>query len=578
MLKTHTCGELNRKNVGQAVTLAGWVHRRRDHGGLIFIDVRDRWGLTQVVFNPTSAPEVHARASDLRNEFVLQVSGAVQARPAGQENLNLTTGEIEVAASDMKILNPSRVVPFAVNKEENVDENLRLTYRYLDLRRERMQKNILLRHRVVKFMRDWLDERGFIEIETPIMTKSTPEGARDYLVPSRINPGKFYALPQSPQQFKQLLMVAGYEKYFQIARCMRDEDLRADRQPEFTQLDLEMAFVEQEDVLNLVEQLFTELLGTLLPERKLKTPWPRLTYEEAMARYGSDKPDLRFGLELVDVSEIAAQSGFGVFKSSVASGGQVKGIRIAGQAQLTRREIDELTEFAKGKGAKGLVTMAFEASGVKSPIAKFLSAAEIEGLAAKMGAQTGDLLLFVADKPKVAAVTLGALDQPTAAGAEQVEFLVSLNPGMGERPLARAASGGELSRVMLALKAELAAHDAVPTLVFDEVDQGIGGRAAVAVGRRLARLAGRRQVVVVTHLPQIAVFADRHIRVRKQDGTASVEVLDDAGRVAELSRMLSGLPESEAAATHAEELLAEAGKARAASDAPRAGRRAASSR
>ncbi|MDL1898740.1 aspartate--tRNA ligase, partial [Anaerolineae bacterium CFX7] len=269
MYKSKTCGELTAHDAGKTVTLAGWVHRRRDHGGLIFIDLRDRFGVTQIVFNPQTAPAAHRVGSDARNEYVLQATGVVAKRPAGQENPALATGEIEVYVTDAQILNTAKAPPFVINKNEDVDDSLRLTYRYLDLRRERMQRNLILRHKVIKFMRDWLDAHGFIEIETPILTKSTPEGARDYLVPSRVHPGEFYALPQSPQQFKQLLMVAGYERYFQIARCMRDEDLRADRQPEFTQLDLEMAFVEQEDVLNLVEALFTDLVHTLAPERTM---------------------------------------------------------------------------------------------------------------------------------------------------------------------------------------------------------------------------------------------------------------------------------------------------------------------
>ncbi len=409
MLKTVNCGELRHQSVGQTVTLAGWVHRRRDHGGLIFIDLRDRWGITQVVFNPETAPEAHAVASSVRAEFVLQVQGPVGPRPAGQENPDLATGEIEVVAQRAEILNPSKVPPFVVSKEDAVDEGIRLTYRYLDLRRPRMQKNLVLRHHVIKFMRDWLDAHGFIEIETPILTKSTPEGARDYLVPSRVHPGEFYALPQSPQQFKQLLMIAGYEKYFQIARCMRDEDLRADRQPEFTQLDMEMAFVEQEDILQTVEELFTDLVHTLVPEKKMTTPWPRLTYAEAMAKYGSDKPDLRFGLELIDVSDLASGSKFSVFANAIQNGGQVKGLRVPGVGNYTRKQLDELIEFAKSKGAKGLVTMSVEAEGIKSPAAKFLTAEEVDALIKRLGGEPGDLLLFVADKPKVVAEVLGAL-------------------------------------------------------------------------------------------------------------------------------------------------------------------------
>ncbi|HZQ08983.1 MAG TPA: aspartate--tRNA ligase, partial [Anaerolineae bacterium] len=390
-------------------------HRRRDHGGLIFIDLRDRFGLTQVVFNPQTAPNAHRVGSDARNEYVLQVTGQVEKRPEGQENPALATGEIEVYVTDAQILNTAKVPPFVINKNEDIDETLRLTYRYLDLRRERMQKNLMLRHKVIKFIRDWLDARGFIEVETPILTKSTPEGARDYLVPSRVHPGEFYALPQSPQQFKQLLMIAGYEKYFQIARCMRDEDLRADRQPEFTQLDLEMAFVEQDDVLNLVESLFTDIVKTLAPERKMRTPWPRLTYAEAMDKYGSDKPDLRYGMELRDVSDIAANSSFGVFVSAVKEGGQVKGIRVPGCADYSRRELDELVDMAKSRGARGAVTMALRADGVHSPASKFLTPEEQASYIERLDGKTGDLLIFVADQPNVVADALGALRKELGA-------------------------------------------------------------------------------------------------------------------------------------------------------------------
>lgn len=415
MYKSKTCGELTVRDVGSTVTLAGWVHRRRDHGGLIFIDLRDRFGLTQIVFNPQSAPEAHQVGSDVRNEYVLQVTGTVEKRPPGQENHALGTGEIEVYVTDAKLLNASKVPPFVINKSEDVDDSLRLTYRYLDLRRERMQKNLMMRHKVIKFMRDWLDAHGFIEVETPILTKSTPEGARDYLVPSRVHPGEFYALPQSPQQFKQLLMVAGYERYFQIARCMRDEDLRADRQPEFTQLDLEMAFVEQEDVLNLVEALFTDLVHTLTPERTLQTPWPRLTYDEAMARYGSDKPDLRFGMELTDVSDTAASSEFAVFKNALGAGGKVKGIRIPGCAEYSRRELDALIDLIKSKGAGGAVTMSVKADGVHSSASKHLKPGEQSAYVERLGGQPGDLLVFVADAPNVVADALGALRKEMGA-------------------------------------------------------------------------------------------------------------------------------------------------------------------
>jgi aspartyl-tRNA synthetase len=415
MYKTKTCGELTLQDVGKTVTLAGWVHRRRDHGGLIFIDLRDRFGLTQIVFNPQTAPDAHRVGSEVRNEYVLQVTGKVEKRPAGQENPALATGDVEVYVTHAQVLNPAKVPPFVINKNEDVDDSLRLTYRYLDLRRERMQKNLMVRHRVIKFMRDWLDAHGFIEVETPILTKSTPEGARDYLVPSRVHPGEFYALPQSPQQFKQLLMIAGYERYFQIARCMRDEDLRADRQPEFTQLDLEMAFVEQEDVLNLVEALFTDLVKTLFPERAMQTPWMRLTYDEAIDRYGSDKPDLRFGMELVNVGDLAADSSFSVFKNALNAGGQVKGIRIPGCADYSRRELDALIDLAKAKGAKGAVTMELRADGIHSPASKYMTPEEQNAYVERLGGQVGDLLLFVADDAKVVADALGALRKEMGA-------------------------------------------------------------------------------------------------------------------------------------------------------------------
>ncbi len=323
MYKTHSCGELRAANIGETVTLAGWVHRQRDHGGVTFIDLRDRFGIVQIVANPEK-PGL-AVIQDARAEWVLQVTGTVRRRPEGAENPNLPTGEIEVDVQTCEVLNPAKPLPFMVSKDEDTEESVRLKYRYLDLRHERMQHNLLLRHKVTKFMRDYLDAKGFVEVETPMLFKTTPEGARDYLVPSRVHPGCFYALPQSPQQLKQLLMVAGIERYFQIARCFRDEDLRGDRQPEFTQLDLEMSFVHRDDVLELVEGLFTAMLPAVAPHKKLlSSPWPRLTYTESMNRYGTDKPDLRFGMELHDVGDIFANSTFMVFQNTLKAGGIIK--------------------------------------------------------------------------------------------------------------------------------------------------------------------------------------------------------------------------------------------------------------
>jgi aspartyl-tRNA synthetase len=409
MYKSHSCGELRAEHVGQTVTLAGWVDTRRDHGGLIFIDLRDRAGRTQIVANPQSTGEAHHVAETARNEFVLQVTGVVRARPAGSENPKLATGAIEVEATALQVLGPAKVLPFQLD-EENTDEQIRLKYRYLDLRRPRMQRNLLLRHKVVKYMRDFMDRHGFIEVETPILFKTTPEGARDYLVPSRVHPGSFYALPQSPQQLKQLLMVAGVERYFQIARCFRDEDLRGDRQPEFTQLDLEMSFVERDDVLALVEQLYTEMIPAVAAHKRLlAAPWPKIAYREAVARYGSDKPDLRFGLELYDLSEIMKASEFKVFQLALGSGGVVKCIVVPGCADYSRKEVDDLTRFAQEQGAKGLATLALTAEGVKGTAQKFIKPGEVEAIQALTGAKTGDLVLFVADKAEVAHKTLGSL-------------------------------------------------------------------------------------------------------------------------------------------------------------------------
>jgi len=421
LLKTHSCGELNRRHVGTKVTLAGWVDRRRDHGGLIFIDLRDREGIVQVVFNPETSKQCHAIASEMHNEYVVRVNGEIALRPPGTENPKLPTGDVEVVAQNTDILNPSKTPPFYINEDVEVDENLRLRYRYLDLRRARMKANLLLRHRVIKYIRDFLDAKAFIEIETPILIKSTPEGARDYLVPSRLHPGEFYALPQSPQQLKQLLMVAGVEKYFQIAKCFRDEDTRADRQPEFTQLDLEMSFVEEEDILNLMEELFTSMVEAIKPDLQLIKPFPRLSYTEARERYGTDKPDLRFGLEIRDLSDIAVQSSFSIFRSVIANGGKVKGICAPGCATYTRSQLEELNRMAQGLGAKGLVTISLGTSAgslndltiemVKSVAAKFLTLDQIKQMAERLGAKMGDLLLIIAGEPEVVNVVLADLRQ-----------------------------------------------------------------------------------------------------------------------------------------------------------------------
>ena len=406
--RDHHCGTLTKADTGKEVALCGWVSKRRDHGGLIFIDLRDRAGICQIVIDP-DAGERFKNAETIRSEYVIQVFGKVRERSAETVNPHIATGDIEVVADTLNILNSSKTPPFYIQDGIDTDENLRLKYRYLDLRRPEMQANLILRHKVTKLMRDYLDEKGFLEIETPMLCKSTPEGARDYLVPSRVNPGKFYALPQSPQIFKQLLMVAGYEKYFQIVRYFRDEDLRADRQPEFTQLDMEMSFIEMEDVLDLMEGLisyvFKGALGVDIP-----LPMKRISWDEAMDKYGSDKPDLRFGMELINMVDAVSGSDFKVFNAIIADGGIVKAINVKGDARIPRRELDGLVDFVAIYGAKGLAWMQIQDDGsVKSPIAKFFDEAHLARIKETAGAEPGDLLLFVADKPAVVAQALGAL-------------------------------------------------------------------------------------------------------------------------------------------------------------------------
>ena len=406
--RTHYCGALREADAGARVTLAGWVHRRREHGGLIFVDLRDREGLVQAVFNSERHPAAHEVARRARSEYVLQVSGTVGRRPPGTENLDLPTGAVEVLAEGAEVLSESRTPVFPMEEDAPVAEDVRLAHRYLDLRRPGLQRNLRLRHAVAQAVRRHLDAQGFVEVETPVLTKSTPEGARDYLVPSRMYPGQFYALPQSPQLFKQLLMVAGFDRYFQIVKCFRDEDLRADRQPEFTQIDIEMAFVDREDVLQVMEGLVTEIFrvgrGVELPR-----PFPRLTYADAIGRYGLDAPDTRYGMELTDCTEVLRGAGFRAFAEPIAAGGQAKAIVAPGCAGYSRAQLDGLTEFVKGFGAKGLAWFKRDPDGIQSPVAKFLSAEALQALVDRTGAGPGDLVLVVADRPKAVAETLGRL-------------------------------------------------------------------------------------------------------------------------------------------------------------------------
>ena len=399
MIRDKGCGDITESDIGSNMSLAGWVFRRRDHGGLIFIDLRDRSGICQIVFSPDVSKETHELAHDLRSEFVISVSGEVRKRPAGTENPNLPTGMVELYVKKLDVLNESAPLPFPMEEAAEASEYLRLKHRYLDLRRPELQRNLIVRHKVSKVMRDYLDEKGFLEIETPMLTKSTPEGARDYLVPSRLNPGHFYALPQSPQLFKQILMAAGLEKYFQIVKCFRDEDLRADRQPEFTQVDMEMSFVDRNDVISVVEEMIKRLFRNVM-EIDITTPFERLSYKESMERFGNDKPDLRFGLELKDMADLAAKGSFKVFLDAVQSGGRVKAINGKGMAGLSRKEVDMLTEEAQSFGAKGLAWIKVK-NGFESPIAKFFPEDVLRRMAERLEASDGDIMLFVADKEKV---------------------------------------------------------------------------------------------------------------------------------------------------------------------------------
>ena len=418
MLKSHSCGDLRGTHVGQSVTLAGWIHRRRDHGGVVFVDLRDSTGLVQVVLDPEQLSGQADTVRELRGEHVVRVSGDVVARPAGTENAKLATGAVEVSVASVELLNDCPTPPFYINEDVEVDENLLLKYRYLYLRRPRMLANLVLRNKMVKSIRDFLDGERFLDIETPILIKSTPEGARDYLVPSRVNPGKFYALPQSPQQLKQILMVAGAERYYQIARCFRDEDLRADRQPEFTQLDLEMSFAEEEDVLDLMERMTVEMMEEVKPDATFVRPFPRITYAESMAKYGTDKPDIRYGMEIVDIADIAADTEFGIFKSALSSGGVVRGICVPGCADYTKSQLNDLIERATAAGAKGLMTAnvadAADCESVKSVLTRHLSPEQMLDLLRRFGAQNGDLLLIVADTEATTCKVLDVLRREMA--------------------------------------------------------------------------------------------------------------------------------------------------------------------
>ncbi|MFE8703499.1 aspartate--tRNA ligase [Cytobacillus sp. FJAT-54145] len=407
--RTYFCGEVPAQAIGEKVSLKGWVQKRRDLGGLIFIDLRDRTGIVQVVFNPEVSGEALATAEKIRNEYVLHVEGTVIAREEGTVNENLKTGSIEIKAESVTIINEAKTPPIMIADKTDVSEDVRLKYRYLDLRRPVMFETFKMRHKVTKVMRDFLDREGFLDVETPILTKSTPEGARDYLVPSRVHPGEFYALPQSPQIFKQLLMVGGFERYYQIARCFRDEDLRADRQPEFTQVDIETSFMSQDDIIALMEDMMKEMMKEV-KDLDVQIPFPRMPYQEAMARYGSDKPDTRFGMELVDLSEVVKDSSFKVFAGAVSSGGQVKAINVKNAAsKYSRKDIDALTEFVARYGAKGLAWLKAEEEGLKGPISKFITDEEQSGITAALSVEQGDLILFVADKTNVVADALGAL-------------------------------------------------------------------------------------------------------------------------------------------------------------------------
>ncbi|MDC7125306.1 MAG: aspartate--tRNA ligase [Spirochaetales bacterium] len=407
--RTHNCGELRISDKDKDVVLMGWVENYRDHGGIAFIDLYDRWGVTQIVFDPQIAPDAHAVAHTLRSQFVIAVEGEVRPRLDGMSNPNLDTGDIEVYVKSFELLNKSKTPPFDVQHSEDVNAEMRLTHRYLDLRSKKLQNNMIFRSKVTGMIRNYFLENDFVEIETPILSKSSPEGARDYLVPSRVNPGNFYALPQSPQQFKQILMVAGYDRYFQVARCFRDEDLRADRQPEFTQVDLEMSFVDRDDIMGMLEGLFKRLMKDLF-DKDLKLPLPRITYEDAMLKYGCDKPDLRFDLEIVDCSDIFSNSGFGVFKNAVNSGGLVRSINLKGACdKLSRKDLDAMTPYIKPFRGKGVAWIKMNEDGPQSPIVKFFTEEESKALYERMGAETGDVLIFVADQEKIVCQSLAAL-------------------------------------------------------------------------------------------------------------------------------------------------------------------------
>ena len=407
--RTHYCGELRKEDIGKEVCMMGWVHRRRDHGGLIFIDLRDRTGIGQLALDPDRDPEAHAKAEAVRNEFVVAAFGKVSPRPEGTVNPKMATGEVEVEISEIRILNPAKTPPFMLDEFSEVAENLRLKYRYLDLRRVGIQQNLIMRHKVAQTVRNYLTEKDFLEIETPMLTKSTPEGARDYLVPSRVNLGNFYALPQSPQLFKQLLMVSGFDRYFQIVRCFRDEDLRADRQPEFTQIDCELSFVDRDDIMSIMEGMMSTVFKKTI-DADITVPVPRMTYAEALDRYGVDNPDLRFDMELINITELVKGCGFKVFASVAESGGLVKAINAKGCSTFSRRELDDLTDFVAIYGAKGMAWVKIQEDGTwQSPIAKFFTEQELADIGAALDAQPGDLLLFGADTPAITNEALGRL-------------------------------------------------------------------------------------------------------------------------------------------------------------------------